>query len=160
MNRIRLFFFVIFVQIFILNNIQLNGYINPYYYIIFLLTIPLKENKSFILLKSFLLGCIIDVFSNTYGLHAFACVLTGYIKVLIDNSKESEELLTITQLTMERFIFLSSILIFIHHFTLFFLEVFSFQFESIVSTFTTTITSGIFTLILLIIHRVFITQKV
>ncbi len=160
MNRIKLFFFVIFVQIFILNNIQLHGYINPYYYIIFLLTIPVKENKSFILLKSFLLGCIIDVFSNTHGLHAFACVLTGYIKVFIDNSKNSEELLVITQLTMERFIFLSSTLIFMHHFTLFFLEAFSFQFESIVNTLTTTITSGVFTLILLIIHKVFVTQKV
>ena len=160
MNRIKLFFFVIFLQIFILNNIQLHGYINPYYYIIFILTIPVRDNKSFLLLKSFLLGFIIDIFSNTHGSHAFASVLTGYIKILIDDSKDGDEPVIITQLTIEKFLFLSSILIFIHHFTLFFLEVFSFQFQSMINTFITTITSGVFTLILLIIHKVFTTKKV
>ena len=161
MKRLQLFLFVIITQVFILNNIQFSGYINPYYYIIFILTIPLGTNRGFFLIQSFLIGFIIDVFSNTYGLHSFACVLASYIQLLlknkINNSKEGEESLVIINFPMERFIFISVIFISIHHFTLFFLETFSLK--SILKTLTTTISSGVFTLLLLTIHKVFISNK-
>ncbi|MDC0189594.1 rod shape-determining protein MreD [Flavobacteriales bacterium] len=160
MKRLQLFLFVIITQVFILNNIQFSGYINPYYYIIFILTIPLTS-RGFVLIQSFFIGFIIDVFSNTYGLHSFACVLASYVQLLlknkVNNLKEGEESLIIMNLPIEKFMFISVFFIGIHHFTLFFLETFSFK--SILNTLTTTIASGIFTLLLLTIHKLFISNK-
>ena len=160
MNRIKLFFFVIFLQIFILNNIQFSGYINPYYYIIFVLTIPHKTNKVSNLILSFLIGFTIDVFSNTYGAHAFACVLISYLKIIWTNrfyNKDSEEMLEITKLSFQKFVVISTMFIATHHFTIFLLERFSFL--AIWEILGATIKTTIFTLILFIIHKTLSSKK-
>ena len=155
MKRLKLFFWVIFFQIFILNNIQFSGYINPYYYIIFILTISNKNSGSIILLLSFLLGLTIDVFSNSYGAHAFSSVLIGYLKIKWIDKKyisDADDMFEFSHFSMDRFIINSFIIILIHHFSLFFLERFSFnEFFSVLSI---TLISSIFTLILFIIHKV------
>ena len=160
MKRLKLFFFVIFIQIFILNNIQFSEYINPYYYIIFILTISNKTNKSGILLLSFLTGLIIDIFSSTYGAHAFACVLISYIKILWSGrftKKQTEEEEEIHNLSFQKFLVISIILISIHHFTLFTLEKFSFV--DIWEILETTILTTIFTLIAISMHKLLSKQK-
>ena len=128
MKRVKLFFFVILLQIFILNNIQFSGYVNPYYYIIFILTIPYRSGGSTILLNSFILGLTIDIFSQTYGMHTFSSVLIGYLKIQwIDkkNIMDNEDGMQFIHVSIDRFIILSYIFILIHHFTLFFLERFT-----------------------------------
>ncbi|MAZ58395.1 MAG: rod shape-determining protein MreD [Flavobacteriales bacterium] len=160
MKRIKLFFFVILIQIFILNNIQFSGYINPYYYIIFILTIPHKTNKISNLILSFLIGFTIDIFSNTYGAHAFACVLISYLKIIWTNrfnNKDAEELLEITKLSFQKFVAISTIFIAIHHFTIFLLE--RFTFLAIWEILGATITTTIFTLISFIIHKILSSKK-
>jgi len=158
----KLFLWTIFIQIFILNNIQLSGYINPYYYLIFILSIPSKQSKSTILLLSFLMGFVIDVFSQSYGIHAFASVLIAYLKILwtakIAISKDSDELIEINNLSISRFIILSCYFILIHHFTLFLLE--RFNLYEILSILKSTITSSMFTLFLFIIHKLFTSKKI
>ena len=101
----------IYIMIFILNNIQLSGYINPYYYIVFILYFPTKSTKSTILLLSFTMGFIMDIFCYSYGTHAFASVLIAYLKILwtskLNYSKDSDELFEINNLSMNRFIIVS-----------------------------------------------------
>ena len=143
-----------------LNNIQLSGYINPYYYIVFILYFPTKSTKSTILLLSFTMGFIMDIFCYSYGTHAFASVLIAYLKILwtskLNYSKDSEELFEINNLSMNRFIIVSIYFIFIHHFTLFFLE--SFSFKELFLVIQTTLASSILTLMLVVIHK-FLTNK-
>lgn len=85
MNRtlyfIFLFFFLLGLQVFVLNNILLFGFINPYLYIAFLFFFPLKENRINLLLTSFLLGLGVDFFSDTGGIHAFASVFIAYFRL-------------------------------------------------------------------------------
>jgi len=160
LKRVKLFFFVILLQVFILNNIQFSGYINPYYYIIFVLTIPPKTNKILNLLLSFLIGFTIDIFSNTYGAHAFACVLISYLKIIWTNkfnNKEAEEILEITTLSFDKFLAISAIFITIHHFTIFLLE--RFTFLAIWEILGATIITTIFTLISFIIHKILSSKK-
>ena len=161
MKRVKLFFWVIFFQIFILNNIQFSGYINPYYYIIFILTISNKTSKSTALLLAFLIGFIIDVFSNSYGIHSFASVLIAYLTPIwitkLDRIKDSEERIEINKLSMRKFLILSASLVLIHHFTLFLLE--SFPFKNMFYIIQSTFISAFFTLILLIIHKSFSAKK-
>ena len=160
MKNLKLFFWALIIQIFILNNIQLSGYINPYYYIVFILYFPTKSTKSTILLLSFTMGFIMDIFCYSYGTHAFASVLMAYLKILwtskLNYSKDSEELFEINNLSMNRFIIVSIYFIFIHHFTLFFLE--SFSFKELFLVIQTTLASSILTLILVVIHK-FLTNK-
>ena len=65
-NLLNVFRFILllFVQVFIFNNINLLGYINPFPYILFILLFPVNGNKSLLLLSSFTLGLLIDIFSN------------------------------------------------------------------------------------------------
>ena len=161
MKITKLFFWTIFIQIFILNNIQLSGYINPYYYLIFILYIPSKYPKFAILLLSFLIGFVIDLFSQSYGIHTFTSVLIAYLKIVwtskIAASKDSEELIEINNLSISNFITLSCYFILIHHFTLFFLE--RLNLYEIASILSSTIASSIFTLFLFIIHKLFSIKK-
>ena len=148
-----------FLQIFILNNLQFSGYINPYYYIIFILSIPKKTNESIILILSCLLGFVVDVFSNTHGAHAIASLLIGYLKILWTSNKgviEFEDNVKSNNKSIQQFIIFSLPLIITHHFTIFFLERFSFQ--EILPVIQLTITSTFFTLILVTIHKIFIPE--
>ena len=162
MKNFKLFLWVVLVQVFILNNVQFSGYINPYYYLIFILTIHPKTSKSGILVWSFILGLCIDVFSNSYGIHAFASVLVAYIQIMwtsskLNNRDEKDDVIRMEQFSIKKFIFFASNLIFIHHFVLFFLE--SFSIYDFFYVLEATILSSILTMILLIIHKIIIIKK-
>ena len=112
------------------------------------------------LLLSFVTGITIDIFSSTYGAHAFACVLINYLRILWGNQfskKQTEEEIDILNLSFQKFLAISTILIIIHHFTLFALEKFSFV--HIGEILATTILTTIFTLITIIMHKLLSKQK-
>ncbi|PQJ80511.1 hypothetical protein [Polaribacter porphyrae] len=75
------FFFLLFLQVFVLNNILFLDYINPYLYIAFVFLYPLKENRFSFLFYSFLLGLLIDFFSDTGGIHAFSILSIAYVRL-------------------------------------------------------------------------------
>ena len=78
------FFGCFFIQIFILNQFLFNNWINPYYYIVFILFIHPQKNNLFILLTSFLIGISIDLGSSTLTsvgpIHALSCLVLGYLR--------------------------------------------------------------------------------
>src|SRR5581483_10393034 len=79
-SNILRFIFLILFQVLVLNNIQLGGYINPYGYVLFILLLPVETPKWLLLLLSFSIGISLDMFSNTMGLHAAACVFMAYCR--------------------------------------------------------------------------------
>ncbi|WP_369047887.1 rod shape-determining protein MreD [Tenacibaculum sp. UWU-22] len=148
---IFLFFFLLFLQVFILNKILFLGYINPYLYIAFVFLYPLKENKTSLLISAFLLGLCVDFFSNSGGIHAFATVFIAYIRSYLIHPifRKSPADYPFFNLRLEPFgkVFnYVSILTIIHHFLLFSLANFSFQ--NYVNVLINTLFSSIFTLIL------------
>ena len=128
----RFLFFVLF-QGLILNNIQIHGYINPYFYILFLISsLPCNTKREYVLIIAFLLGISIDIFSNTYGMHAFACVTMAFFRpFLIKNFSPiddyGERRPSIAYFGLGAFMRYSFVLILIHHTSLFLIEFFSFQ---------------------------------
>lgn len=74
------FVFLVLLQALLLNNIALFGYIVPYLYILFILRFPIGGNRSLLLGSSFLLGLSIDIFLNSGGVHAAACVCMAYCR--------------------------------------------------------------------------------
>ena len=78
---IFLFFGLLFLQVFILNNILFLGHINPYLYIVFVFLYPLKENRIPFLFYTFLLGLGVDFFSDSGGIHAFSILIIAYTRL-------------------------------------------------------------------------------
>jgi rod shape-determining protein MreD len=155
-NIIR-FAILVFLQIFILENINLRGYINPYLYVYFILLLPFETPGWLLLMSSFLLGFSIDTFIGTMGIHTASSVLMAFSRPLvikaIPSRKDFEPGMkpSISHLGFLWFFSYAGILILIHHFALFYLEVFSFS--NFLSTFSRVLLSSSFTLFLVIIAQ-------
>jgi rod shape-determining protein MreD len=74
------FILLLALQVIIFNRIDLFGFINPYPYILFILLYPVNGNKAGLLLSSFLMGLLLDMFLNSGGSHAVACVSLAYLR--------------------------------------------------------------------------------
>lgn len=82
-NLIRgLLYFVVLVliQVLILNNIHFLRIATPFLYLYFIVKMPVGSPRDLVVLFSYLIGLVIDAFSNTPGMHAAACTLTGFIR--------------------------------------------------------------------------------
>jgi rod shape-determining protein MreD len=155
-NTLR-FFILILIQVLVLNNIHLGGYINPYLYILFILLLPFETPKWLILVLSFLMGTSIDMFSNTMGLHAGACVFMGYcrpylLKILAPREGYNfESTPGVRSMNLKWFLTYTGILVLLHHLVLFYLEEFSMR--EFFGTLFRVILSAFFTLLLIIISQ-------
>lgn len=152
LNIIR-FILLILAQVALFNKINLFGFVNPYPYILFILLYPVNGNKNGLLLASFLLGITMDMFCNSGGVHAAACVSLAYLrpsffKFSFGLSYEYQTVKINERLTPERFSFIL-ISVLTHHIILFLLEIFRFSFFW--NILLRTILSTIFTLTLCII---------
>lgn len=152
---VNIFRFVLLlaVQIIIFNNMNFLGYISPFPYILFIILYPVNGNKSGLLIASFLLGLIMDMFSNSGGIHTTACLVLAYFRPFIFKfsfglSYEYQTIKLNDVLTPERFSFILLSVV-IHHLILFILE--AFQFSFILDILLRTLLSTVFTLILCII---------
>jgi rod shape-determining protein MreD len=129
------------------------GYISPFPYILFIILYPVNGNKSGLVVASFILGLIMDMFSNSGGIHATACLVLAYFRPAIFKfafglSYEYQTVKLNDVLTPERFSFILLSVV-IHHFTLFILE--AFQFSFIFDILIRTLLSTVFTIIICII---------
>lgn len=147
------FILLLAAQIIVFNNMTFLGYVSPFPYILFIILYPVNGNKSGLLVASFFLGLIMDLFSNSGGIHTTACIILAYYRTYIFKfsfgiSYEYQTIKLNDVLTPERFSFiLLSVLT--HHFTLFILEAFKFSF--ILDILLRTILSTVFTIIVCII---------
>ena len=127
------FILLILIQLLVVNNIQVNSYINPFMYILIILILPFDINKSLLLFLGFFTGLTIDIFSNTYGIHAAATTLLAFTRPTLLNllsSKEAYEAGSSPNINIYGVSWFFKYLIagtLIHHTSLFFLEVFSFN---------------------------------
>ena len=151
--NISRFILLLAFQIIIFNNMNFLGYISPYPYILFIILYPVNGNKTALVVASFLLGLVMDMFNNSGGAHATACLVLAYFrpslfKFAFGLSYEYQTIKLNDVLTPERFTFiLLSVLI--HHLTLFLLE--TFQLTYILDTLTRTLLSTAFSIIICII---------
>jgi rod shape-determining protein MreD len=146
-----LFVFLVFLQVFVLNNILFLGYVNPYLYISFVFLYPLKKNRFVFLLLSFALGLSIDFFSDSGGIHAFSLVTISYLRLFFIRVflNKFEVYYPFFKLNLEsfgkKFNYIVTLTV-LHHFLLFSFANFSFQNMSHVVL--NTLYSSVFTLIL------------
>jgi len=131
MNMVR-FVLLLTVQIIIFNNINFLGYISPYPYVLFIILFPVNGNKYGLLLASFLLGFVLDIFSNSGGIHTTASIILAYYRPYLFRfsfgiSYEYQTVKLNDVLTPERFSFILLSVV-LHHIILFVLETFQIRF--------------------------------
>ena len=157
-----LFLFLLFLQVFLLNNILFLGYINPYLYVAFVIFYPLKKERYLFLFLSFLLGLSIDFFSDSLGINAFSLLFIAYLRLFLIRIifKKTEQDYLLFNLDQEPFgkVFNYVIsLVVIHHFILFSLANFSTQnFSRVI---VNTLYSSIFTSVLFFLGTYIIRKK-
>jgi hypothetical protein len=147
------FLLLLAVQIIVFNNMNFLGYISPFPYVLFIILYPVNGNKFGLLFASFLLGIIMDMFSNSGGIHTTACLILAYYRPYLFRfsfglSYEYQTVKLNDVLTPERFSFILLSVV-IHHFVLFILEAFKISF--ILDILIRTLFSTIFTIIICII---------
>ena len=151
------FFVLVAIQVLILNNIQLGGIINPYLYVLFLITLPVQTPRVLLLFIGFFLGISIDLFQNSIGIHASACVLIAFIRpfwlklVAPRDGFEPDESPEIKKFGFRWFLVYASMLVIIHHLVIFNLEIF--RLSDFFTTQLRVIYSSLFTLTLIIISQ-------
>ena len=149
--------FVIYLvlQIVVLRNFVFFDVAFCFVYIACILLLPDEVDPVWVILISFLIGLLVDIFYNTAGVHASASVMIGYLRGYIikflfpTKGVENEITITLRDMGGERFIRYVAILTIIHHSMLFFVEAGGFQFFLI--TVLKIICSVIFTTFLIII---------
>lgn len=87
LKHIIRFIILTFLQIFIFSYLQILNYGIVFIHIFFLLFLPLTLKRWQSVLIAFVMGLLIDYFTGTYGLHAFASTFIVYVrKILLKTS--------------------------------------------------------------------------
>ncbi|MBN1768871.1 MAG: rod shape-determining protein MreD [Prolixibacteraceae bacterium] len=160
--HIGLFVFSVLIQVLFMDNIQFYSLVNPYFYVLFILLLPINTPRYLLLILGFALGLTIDVFANTPGIHASATVFMAFLRPFMINTAnidEQEKTIspTIMNMGVGWFIKYSLVLILFHHTFLFFVEIFSFH--SFLNTILRSVLSGLFTFVLILLSQFIIYRK-
>jgi rod shape-determining protein MreD len=161
-NNALLFIGLILLQIVVLNNINFLGYINPFFYILFIFLYPIKKDDASILIVSFFLGLFIDIFSDSGGINAAATLFIAFVRIPVLQSVIGKRdidygAMTIFKLPFPKLFLYVVILTVMHHFIVFGLEYFRWSKFGIILLHT--ILTSIFTIILTMISFTFVMRK-
>ena len=102
---------LVLVQVLVLNQIHIGGYATPFAYVYFMLVLNRDVKRNVLLLLGFFVGLVIDVFSNTPGMHAAATTLLAFVR---------------PWLGFGSFLGYAAMAVFLHHAVLLLLDTFSF----------------------------------
>ena len=130
-NRLVMFVVLLVVQVLVLNHVWLLNVATPLLYVYFAITFPRNTEKGEVLGWCFLLGLLIDIFSNTPGLAAGTLTLIGMTQTYLVElfvPRDSVENLEVSAATLGwgKFSMLSGILTLIYCLLFFILEAFNF----------------------------------
>jgi hypothetical protein len=149
------FVLYLILQILVIRNFVLFDVAFCFIYIACILLLPNEIAPTWVIVVSFLIGLLVDIFYNTAGVHASACVLIGFLRTYIikflfpTKGLDTEIIISLKDMGGERFVRYVAILTFVHHTMLFFVEAGGFQFFLI--TLLKIICSVIFTTFMIVI---------
>jgi hypothetical protein len=163
-GNIARFIFLALAQIYIFNNIQVSGYINPQVYVLFILMLPFEITGFWLLTLAFMMGLTVDFFQHTPGMHATASVILAFLRPGVIRLVGKKDDLEPWQYPNIRdsgagwFLAYTLILVFLHHLALFYLEVFRFSefFQTLLKVLINTVLTS---LIIMLIQYLFFSRK-
>lgn len=148
---------IFLAQIIIFNSLQFSTIVYIMIYPLFLMLMPFNIGVITGMGIGFIYGLIIDYFSNTFGLHASACILVMYLRPAIlkaispKNGYDPILIPSIRDMGYFWFLYYAGIILFIHHTWFFLLEYFSFTY--IFTVLLKTIASLLFSIFFMVIWQ-------
>lgn len=130
LKYVLIFILLVSAQVFVFDNVELNGYINPYIYLLFILMLPFDIQRWLLLIVAFFTGLAVDMFEHTPGVHTAATVFMAFARPGIIRLVGRKEDLEPGQYPNARdfgalwFFTYAAILVFLHHLALFLVETF------------------------------------
>jgi len=151
-----MFVSLVLVQVLIFNQVQFSGFFNPYAYLLFVILLPLSTPRYLVLILAFLLGLIIDIFSNSLGVHSAATVFAAYarplvIRVISNREDDKNDFPGLHQNKLIWFVNYVLIMVLLHHAVLFYLEVFTFT--NFFNTLYRVVLSSLFSIIIIVLSQ-------
>lgn len=122
------FFGYLFLYIFLFKNFVLFDMAFCFIYLAFLLSIPIDTNRILAMFVGLFAGFVIDVFSDSLGIHAAACVLLMHIRYYMlgwstpQGGYDSGAMPSVSSMGLQWYVTYSLPLIFVHQLSLFFIE--------------------------------------
>ncbi len=113
---------------------QILGYVRPAFFLFFVLMLPLNTSVALRLVLAFVMGLLVDVFSQSMGMHTAAVVAMAYVQhYLIQNIKTSKDIdmskyPTLKVVGFTWFAMYAVCLILVYHLVFFALDAFSFHY--------------------------------
>lgn len=147
----------VLLQVLIFNNFLIASTIAPFVYILFIVLLPFDTPRSLLLFLSLALGFTVDIFTNTPGVHASACLLIGFLRPGILDLLTTRETLEsvpsprVKTMGFNWFATYVTFLVLIHHFFLFFIEAFTFQ--GFLITLLRVVLSSVISIILILLSQ-------
>jgi rod shape-determining protein MreD len=123
---------LILLQVWVLNNMRIGSYVNPFVYILFIMMLPAGIPGWALLLLGFFTGMVVDLFMSTMGLHAAATVFAAFarpalLSMAAGTSEPDNQLIpSAKSLGMRSWAGYVFAMLLLHHSALFLLESFSF----------------------------------
>lgn len=136
----------------IVQNINLGGYIILLPYVLIIIILPFETPRLLLLGLSFFVGITIDLFHDSSGLHASACTLMGFSRYYVlkfispRDGYDAGVQPTVEDMGFAWYLSYAGVLILIHHFCFFYLEIF--KFSEFFKTFLRVILSSVGTFVL------------
>lgn len=153
-NIVR-FVTLIILQIAVFKNIGYYNLAALFPYILIILLFPTGISNFFLFLLALLTGLTVDAFYDSIGVHAAACVALAWFRIFfhkITLEVEEQQSFQTPSWGNMGFKWFSTYLLLgtlVHHFVLFFIEVFSFQ--NILYTLASIFFSSLFTVVVILI---------
>ncbi len=154
---------LVLLQVLVFNKMTFQNLAAPSVYILFILFYPTNNNRFIFLTLCFLLGLGVDIFQDTGGINAFACVTIGFLRQyfirLVSGVRFFEfEEFRFSDFKFGQWLIYLTILIFIYQFLVYFLE--SLSFELIRQVLLRTLYGSLFTLIFAIFYLVVFRKRI
>jgi hypothetical protein len=166
------FTLIMLVQIFLLNDVMIKSSVSvlhipvfiPIIYPLVLLLLPVNIHHGLLMFIGFITGLTMDMFSNTPGVHASACLLIAYMRPFVLNLFLQQQLKelgatvpSLFKLGFNSFMLYCMIMIFTHHFYFYLLQFWSFK--SILIILYKTILSGVLSVMLILLSQLLFAKK-
>ncbi len=157
-NLVKYFFtfvFLVLLQITIFFHTSILGLAYCFIYVSLLIFLPLSINRSLLMTIAFLLGLTVDLFYNTPGINAFACVTIAFFKVsvfkfFLGNSDLDENVsIALNNTGISLFVQYTFFMLFFHHSLIFLIH--NFDSRNIFYNLFTSFLSSLLTLFVIVL---------
>ncbi len=126
------FIVLVLLQVMVINQVDATDYLMPVVYPIFILLLSPSLSKISVLLLAFSIGLVVDIFSNTLGLHTSASLLMAFsrpyaLSWITLRGGDTIQKIGIYRVGYRKFLVYTGMLIFIHQFYFYVLDAFHFM---------------------------------